>query len=98
MDESKRWVANNLSALVLAAQTGYAEHGRGMILASFGPAGRHPAFAFVPLVDIPDDADSRRMVQEYDPGAQLVVSVVREGFISSYQVEIPGLPKRGGRE
>ena len=44
--------------------------------------------------DIPgDDLDAQLMVRNYDPATEFVVSLVKEGFISSYQVGIPAPPK-----
>ena len=90
------WLAKNLHELVLSAKAFYAQHGRGMILVDIhnqAEMGTGHPFSFVPLADIPFDLDARDMVRDYEPNDEIVVSLVEEGSISSYQVQIPKAPK-----
>jgi hypothetical protein len=93
-------IADNWDALLLAAERGFEEHGRGTILADTTRLenGGHP-IRYVRLAALPDDeSDCGRMVRTYDPQREIVVSLLSsDGFVHSYQLGRPSKTKLNRR-
>ena len=86
------WMGENLPILWQAAEQLYVKMGRGLVVVDLTTVilGGHPIF-FVPKSDIDgSDRDAFRMVNEYDPDWELVVTLLKEdGRFSTYRVGIP---------
>jgi hypothetical protein len=87
-----QWIGDNLHVLWPAATAAFAEQGRGALVVNTMvqpiPGKGHP-FAYFPqeVVETGDDEDIKRMVREYDPEHELVVSLLKtEDRTSTYRV------------
>ena len=86
------WVGENLPILWQAAEQFYVKMGRGLVVVDLTTIilGGHPIF-FVPQADTDArDRDAIRMLNEYDPDWELVITLLKEKDRSStYRVGIP---------
>jgi hypothetical protein len=88
------WLTENLHVLWPAAQTSYAEEGRGAIVVdtTSRPTGAGNPFLYVAESGIErmQDADALRMVRAYDPTWELVTMLMKkERRLSTYRIGIP---------
>lgn len=93
-------IADNWEVLLPAAERGFEEHGRGTILADTTRTENngHP-IRYVSLAALPnDDSDCGRMMRNYDPQREIVVSLFRpDGLVYSYKFGRPGQTKLSRR-
>lgn len=86
------WMGENLPILWQAAEQLYVKMGRGLVVVDLTTVilGGHPIF-FVPKAEIDkSDQDAVRMVGEYDPDWELVVTLLKEdNRFSTYRVGVP---------
>lgn len=74
------WVAENLHVLLPAAIKAHAVEGRGAILVDCTTTvqGVH-RFCFAPRADMPpDDVETLRMVDDYNPTAEVVIVLIKK--------------------
>lgn len=98
------WIGENLHVFWPAATAAFKEHGRGALVVDTTlqpiPGKGHP-FAYFPqeVVETGDDGDLKRMVRQYDPEHELVVSLLKtEDRTSNYPVQVrPHQQNRGKR-
>lgn len=87
------WVGENLPILWRAAVESYVKMGKGLVVVDLTTEilGGHPIF-FVPAEDLVEgNSDEIRMLSEYDPDWELVVTLLKDdGRSSTYRVGIPG--------
>jgi len=86
------WIGENLHVFWPAARAAFKEQGRGALVADTTlqpvPGKGHP-FAYFPqeVVETGDDEDLKRMVSQYDPEHELVISLLKpEDRTSNYRV------------
>lgn len=95
------WLAENLHMLWPAAQTAFAQVGRGAITVDTTSTPTNAGHPFYYLtqeqVNELGDADALRMVSEYEPSWELVTMLLKsEERVSTYRI---GVPRRsGGRD
>jgi len=86
-----QWIGENLHIFVPAARAGFMKSGRGALLVDITLTiqdNGHP-FAYFPQAAIErgDDENIQRMVREYDPAQELVVSLLKTADrTSTYRV------------
>ena len=83
------WIAGNMHVLFPAALEKFEASGRGCIVVDCTVViKRGNRFAFVPQAEMPpDEPELARMVQEYEPGTQIVVHLLkRDDNTSTYRV------------
>lgn len=90
------WLAENLHVFWPAARQQYEEQGRGALVVDItvkvGEKGVHP-FSYAPreMVEEGDDADLKRLIREYIPEKEMVVTLLKpEERVSSYRVQVIG--------
>lgn len=94
------WIGENLHVFWLAAQKAHEELGRGAIVVdtTSRPTGEGNPFAYLTqdAAERTGDVDLQRMVREYDPQEELVISLLKPyERISTYRVRALG-EKPGG--
>ena len=88
------WLGDNLHVFWPAAQQQYEEQGRGAlvvdIMVKVGEEGVHPfTYATQELIEEGDDVDLQRLVREYLPEKEMVVTLLKaEERVSSYRVQV----------
>ena len=86
------WAGENLPILWRAAVESYVKMGKGLVVVDLTTLimGGHPIF-FAPQGDMDGiDKDAIRMLNEYDPDWELVITLLKEdGRSSTYRVGIP---------
>jgi hypothetical protein len=87
----QKWIAENLYVFEPAAQTAFAEQGRGALLVdtTVSPEGKgHPfKYASQAYIDEHGSEDDQRMVREYDPEREFVLVMLKPGDqVSTYRV------------
>src|SRR3990172_9820904 len=88
------WLNDNLHIFWPAAQQQYQEQGRGALVVDTTvqpEEGKGNPFGYVPqeLIEEGDDADLKRMVREYVPDRELIVTLLKaQERISSYRVQV----------
>ena len=94
------WIGENLSVFWPAASKMFKEAGRGALVVDttvkVGERGVHP-FGYLPqeMVEEGEDEEVERMLREYNPERELVVTLLKpEGRVSSYRVQVRS-PKPG---
>ena len=96
------WINQNLSVFWLAAQLGYATHGRGAIVVDttvIAQNGGNP-FEYFDLdrVTASRNVDALRMVSEYEPGSEFVAMLLKAlNRVSTYRILVPGAVPGGRR-
>lgn len=93
------WIGENVHLFWPAAQEQYQEQGRGALVVDttvrVGERGVHP-FTYAPLevIEEGNDEDLKRLVREYLPEREMVVTLLKpQERMSSYRMEIRGLRK-----
>jgi len=91
------WIGENLHVFWPAATTAFAQQGRGALIVdtTVRPTGEGHPFGYFPQAAIEEqnDEDIKRMVREYDPAKEFVVSLLKPADrISTYRVQ----PQRSG--
>ncbi|MCZ7545093.1 MAG: hypothetical protein M5R40_16920 [Anaerolineae bacterium] len=86
------WIRENLHVFWPAAQTAYAEAGRGALVVdtTSRPTGEGNPFGYFPkeVLDLFEDEDIARMVGEYDPEQEFVVVLLKSTErASTYRVQ-----------
>ena len=90
------WIGENLHVFWPAAQQQYEEQGRGAVVVDItvrvGERGVHPfSYATQELIEEGDDVNLQRLVREYEPGREMVVTLFKEqDKVSSYRVQVRG--------
>ena len=91
------WLGENVHVFWPAAQQQYQEQGRGALVVDItvrvGEEGVHP-FLYAPqeLIKEGDDVNLQRLVCEYFPDREMVVTLFKEQEkVSSYRVQVRGL-------
>lgn len=90
------WIGENLHVFWPAAQQQYQEQGRGALVVDItvkvGERGVHPfAYASQEMIEEGDDDDLQRLVREYVPEREMVVTLLKpEERVSSYRVQVIG--------
>ena len=89
------WIGENLHVFWPAAQQGYEELGRGVIVVdtTSRPTGEGHPFFYLPQepAERTGDIDLQRMVREYDPQEEFVITLLKTcQRISIYRVRSPG--------
>lgn len=90
------WIGENLHLFWPAAQSGFAEVGRGAIVSDTTTlvvqeqAQSHP-FAYVPAADIEKQKwqDVIRLVRQYEPRLEFVAVLLKEQRESAYRIQVP---------
>jgi hypothetical protein len=95
------WLAENLHVLWPAAQSAYAQAGRGAITidTTVQPPDRGHPFYYLTQEQLQEfnDADVLRMVAAYDPSWELVTSLLKDQErVSHYRIGVPGAKRNGG--
>jgi hypothetical protein len=75
------WIGQNVEAFWRAAQQQYREQGRGAIVVDTtvqAASGGHPFFYYsqAQIIEM-GDADTQRMIREYDPNIEIVVLLLK---------------------
>lgn len=90
------WLAENIEQFAPLARDAFATQGRGMLWVDttvIGETGGNPIF-YAPesILAKLDDADTQRLVRDYDPLSELVVYLVKgEGRTSAYRLRPPSM-------
>lgn len=89
------WIAENMHVFWPAAKEQYEENGRGAIVVDTtvqpDPDAGHP-FGYFPeeVIDEHGDEDTQRMVKQYDPDKELVITLLKsQGRSSIYRIQLP---------
>lgn len=89
-------IADNWDTLLPAAENGFKEHGKGTLFVDTTRIENEGyPFRYIGLAALPnDDADCGRMVRNYDPEKEIIVSLFRsDGRVYSYLLGRPGEAK-----
>lgn len=90
-DLDLKWITKNVRVISAAAKNHYLAGGRGTLIFDHTADGGAPDSYFIPQGEIPnDDSQTRLMVDEYDPSAEMVVSILKPGNrMSTYRLGLP---------
>jgi hypothetical protein len=95
------WLQENMLILSTAARSAFQGGGRGAIVVdtTVRPVEGmgHPfGYYLQETIETTDDADAKRMVSQYDPEREFVVTLLKpEGRVSTYRLQIIERVKRG---
>ena len=90
------WLSENLHVFWPADQQQYQEQGRGALVVDItervGERGVHPfTYATQELIEEGDDVNLQRLVREYEPEREMVVTLLKhQDRVSSYRVQVRG--------
>ena len=85
-----KFIGENLYVLRSRTQEFFSEQGRGALIIDHSLSGKpDPAAHYVPAPNLPEgNKDTRRMVQNYLPGAQFIIVLIKPGQLeTSYQID-----------
>lgn len=86
------WVRENAPIFIDAATTAFAAQGKGAIVVdttSQPIEGSGNPFGYFPqeMLEVIEDKDIQRMVDQYDPATEFVVVLLKSGGTSTYRVQ-----------
>ena len=87
MQTDLNWIAENLDLLLLGGATFFEEHGRGAMVIDHSKSGvPDPPVHYVRDTEPNLPSYTKRMLREYDPTTQAVVTMLKQGREDTYRI------------